>query len=61
MRSQSLKDKQELQRYQYDMHLALESENLKLQQLLSEISALKEERKIRSGNLQKRLLNNIIF
>ena len=61
MRSQSLKDKQELQRYQYDMHLALESENLRLQQLLSEIAALKEERKMRSGNLQKRLFEQYNF
>ncbi|WP_293946089.1 MULTISPECIES: RluA family pseudouridine synthase [unclassified Sphingobacterium] len=61
MRSQSLKDKQELQRYQYDMHLALESENLKLQQLLSDILAMKEERKTRSGNLQRQLFEQYNF
>lgn len=61
MRSQSLKDKQELQRYQYNMHLALESENLKLQQLLSDILAMKEERKIRSGNLQRQLFEQYNF
>lgn len=61
MRSQSLKDKQELQRYQYDMHRALESENLKLQGLLSDIAALKEERKMRSGNLQKQLFEQYNF
>ncbi|WP_343558762.1 RluA family pseudouridine synthase [Sphingobacterium sp.] len=61
MRSQSLKDKQELQRYQYDMHRALESEDLKLQQLLSNIAALKEERKMRSGNLQKQLFEQYNF
>ncbi|OOG18681.1 RNA pseudouridine synthase [Sphingobacterium sp. CZ-UAM] len=61
MRSQSLKDKQELQRYQYDMHRALESENLKLQGLLSDIAVLKEERKMRSGNLQKQLFEQYNF
>lgn len=61
MRSQSLKDKQELQRYQYDMHLALESENLKLQQLLSDILEMKEERKTRSGNLQRQLFEQYNF
>ncbi|QIH34987.1 RluA family pseudouridine synthase [Sphingobacterium sp. DR205] len=61
MRNQSLKDKQELQRYQYDMHLALESENLKLQRLLSDILAMKEERKTRSGNLQRQLFEQYNF
>lgn len=61
MRSQSLKDKQELQRYQYDMHLALASENQQFQQLLAAISELKEERKIRSGNLQKQLFEQYNF
>ncbi|WP_286754419.1 MULTISPECIES: RluA family pseudouridine synthase [Sphingobacterium] len=61
MRSQSLKDKQQLQRFQYDMHLALETESNHLQQLLSTITALKEERKTRSGNLQKQLFEQYNF
>ncbi|QRQ59310.1 RluA family pseudouridine synthase [Sphingobacterium multivorum] len=61
MRSQSLKDKQQLQRFQYDMHLALETECNHLQQLLSTITALKEERKTRSGNLQKQLFEQYNF
>ncbi|MGE8428200.1 MAG: pseudouridine synthase [Sphingobacterium sp.] len=61
MRSQSLKDKQQLQRFQYDMHLALETESNHLQQLLSTITALKEERKMRSGNLQKQLFEQYNF
>jgi len=61
MRSQSLKDKQELQRFQYEMHLALETESSQLQQMLSIITALKEERKTRSGNLQKQLFEQYNF
>ncbi|VXD01654.1 MULTISPECIES: RluA family pseudouridine synthase [Sphingobacterium] len=61
MWSQSLKDKQQLQRFQYDMHLALETESNHLQQLLSTITALKEERKTRSGNLQKQLFEQYNF
>jgi tRNA pseudouridine32 synthase/23S rRNA pseudouridine746 synthase len=61
MRSQSLKDKQQLQRYQYEMHLALETESNHLHQLLSTITALKEERKMRSGNLQKQLFEQYNF
>jgi len=61
MRSQSLKDKQQLQRFQYEMHLALETESNHLHQLLSTISALKEERKMRSGNLQKQLFEQYNF
>ncbi|WP_313532480.1 RluA family pseudouridine synthase [Sphingobacterium multivorum] len=61
MRSQSLKDKQQLQRFQYDMHLALETESNHLQQLLSTVTALKEERKTRSGNLQKQLFEQYNF
>lgn len=61
MRSQSLKDKQQLQRFQYDMHLALEAESTQLQQMLSAITALKEERKTRSGNLQKQLFEQYNF
>lgn len=61
MRNQSLRDKQELQRFQYDMHLATEPENRKLQQLLFDISVLKEERKMRSGNLQKQLFEHYNF
>lgn len=61
MRSQSLKDKQQLQRFQYDMHLALETESNHLQQLLATIAALKEERKMRSGNLQKQLFEQYNF
>ncbi|WP_394678281.1 RluA family pseudouridine synthase [uncultured Sphingobacterium sp.] len=61
MRSQSLKDKQQLQRFQYEMHLALETESNHLHQLLSTITALKEERKMRSGNLQKQLFEQYNF
>lgn len=61
MRSQSLKDKQQLQRFQYEMHLALETESDHLHQLLSTITALKEERKMRSGNLQKQLFEQYNF
>ncbi|WP_448137901.1 pseudouridine synthase [Sphingobacterium siyangense] len=61
MRSQSLKDKQQLQRFQYEMHLALETESNHLNQLLSTITALKEERKMRSGNLQKQLFEQYNF
>ncbi|QMV68221.1 RluA family pseudouridine synthase [Sphingobacterium paramultivorum] len=61
MRSQSLKDKQQLQRFQYEMHLALETGSNHLHQLLSTITALKEERKMRSGNLQKQLFEQYNF
>ncbi|MDM1294044.1 RluA family pseudouridine synthase [Sphingobacterium sp. N143] len=61
MRSQSLKDKQQLQRFQYEMQLALASKNLKQQQYLEEIALLKEERKMRSGNLQKQLFEQYNF
>lgn len=61
MRSQSLKDKQQLQRFQYEMHLALETESNHLNQLISTITALKEERKMRSGNLQKQLFEQYNF
>ena len=61
MRSQSLKDKQQLQRFQYEMHLALETESNHLHQMLSTITALKEERKMRSGNLQKQLFEQYNF
>lgn len=61
MRSQSLLDKQQLQRFQYEMHLALASANSTLEQLLSTIAACKEERKVRSGKLQKQLFEQYNF
>ncbi|WP_294184495.1 pseudouridine synthase [uncultured Sphingobacterium sp.] len=61
MRRQSLKDKQQLQRFQYEMHIAMKQESDHLQELLSTIASLKEERKIRSGNLQKQLFEQYNF
>ncbi|WP_294349218.1 pseudouridine synthase [Sphingobacterium sp.] len=61
MQRQSLKDKQQLQRFQYEMHIAMKQESDHLQELLSTIASLKEERKIRSGNLQKQLFEQYNF
>lgn len=61
MQRQSLKDKQQLQRFQYEMHIAMKQESDHLQELLSTITSLKEERKIRSGNLQKQLFEQYNF
>ncbi|WP_282636924.1 RluA family pseudouridine synthase [Sphingobacterium thalpophilum] len=61
MRSQSLADKQALQRFQYDMHQALAPESVKLEQLLTTISDLKEQRRTTSGSLQKRLFEQYNF
>ncbi len=61
MQRQSLKDKQQLQRFQYEMHIAMKQESDHLQELLSTIVSLKEERKIRSGNLQKQLFEQYNF
>lgn len=61
MQRQSLKDKQQLQRFQYEMHIAMKQESDHMQELLSTIASLKEERKIRSGNLQKQLFEQYNF
>lgn len=61
MQRQSLKDKQQLQRFQYEMHIAMKQESDHPQELLSTIASLKEERKIRSGNLQKQLFEQYNF
>lgn len=61
MRSESLRDKQELQRFQHDMYKAMESEQQHLQQMISTLTTLKEERRTRSGNLQRQLFEQYNF